>query len=196
MKWAFIDYENIGCLSKVDLSAYCKVILFLGAKQPRIDLGDKKYDSPIELVLVQLKATQSNNLDFHLSYYLGKYDGEASSNVAFEIISNDKGFSPLVGHIKANGRACRQVKVATATATASAPAAAKPKVPSTKNKLIKSLTSKPKDKRPKKVASLRNHIAAHMAVKGNDVAIQNYFNQLVNEKIIKISGDSVAYTSQ
>lgn len=77
MKWAFIYYENIGCLSKVDLSAYAKVVLFLGEKQPKIDLGETKYDSPIDLVLVQLKAIQSNNLDFQLSYYLGKYDSEA-----------------------------------------------------------------------------------------------------------------------
>jgi len=207
LKWAFIDYENIGCLSKVDLSAYRKVVLFLGAKQPKIDLGDKKYDAPIELVLVQLKATQSNNLDFHLSYYLGKYDSEAASNVTFEIISNDNGFSPLIAHIKTNGRTCKQVKVATAPSTkskliSSLPSKPKDKcpkkvatAPSTKSKLISSLTSKPKDKRPKKVASLRNHIGAHMAVKGNDVAIQNYFNQLVNEKLIKVSGDDVEYKS-
>src|SRR5699024_9745325 len=103
------------------------------------------------------------------------------SNVSFEIISNDKGFSPLIAHIKTNGRSCKQVKVATA--------------PTTKSKLITSLTSKPKDKRPKKVSSLRNHIATHMAVKGNEIAIQNYFNQLVNEKLIKVSGDDVEYKS-
>lgn len=179
MKWAFIDYENIGCLSKVDLSAYSKVVLFLGAKQPKIDLGEKKYDTPINLVLVQLKATQSNNLDFHLSYYLGKYDSEAPSGVSFDIISNDNGFSPLIAHVKVNGRSCKQVKVASA--------------PSAKNKLITFLTSTPKDKRPKKVTSLRNHIAAHMGIKGNEVAIQNNFNQLVNEKIIQIVGDDVEY---
>jgi ribosomal protein L31E len=65
--------------------------------------------------------------------------------------------------------------------------------PSAKNKLITFLTSTPKDKRPKKVTSLRNHIAAHMGIKGNEVAIQNNFNQLVNEKIIQIVGDDVEY---
>lgn len=192
MKWAFIDYENIGCLSKVDLAAYQKIVLFLGATQPKIDLGDKKYDAPIEFVLVQLKATQSNNLDFHLSYYLGKYDNDAQASVTFDIISNDNGFVPLIAHIKTNGRACKQVKVATTKAVIKV-APAKQAQPSTKNKLISSLMSKPKEKRPKKVASLRNHIAAHMLVKGNEVAIQNYFNQLVNEKLINISGDSVEY---
>ncbi|SIS96631.1 PIN domain-containing protein [Neptunomonas antarctica] len=192
MKWAFIDYENTGCLSKVDLSIYSKVVLFVGAKQPKIDLGDKKYDSPIELVLIQLKATQSNNLDFHLSYYLGKYDGDAPVGVSFDIISNDKGFSPLIAHIKINGRACKQVEV-TVALSAKGKQVKVASVPTPKSKLISFITSTSKDKRPKKIISLRNHIAAHMGVKGNEVAIQNYVNQLVNEKIIKVSGDSVEY---
>ncbi len=192
MKWAFIDYENIGCLSKVDLSIYSKVVLFIGAKQPKIDLGDKKYDSPIALVLVQLKATQSNNLDFHLSYYLGKYDGDIPADVSFDIISNDKGFSPLIAHIKANGRACKQVKVAAAPSVKSQYVKVA-SVPSQKSKLISFITATQRDKRPKKVTSLRNCIAAHMGIKGHETAIQNHVNQLVNEKIIRISGDNIEY---
>ena len=38
MKWAFIDYENIGSLNKVDLSFYEKIIIFVGAKQKRSTL--------------------------------------------------------------------------------------------------------------------------------------------------------------
>ena len=49
MKWAFIDYESIGNLEKIDLSAYQKIIVFLGAKQPKIDFGEKKYDIPLEM---------------------------------------------------------------------------------------------------------------------------------------------------
>lgn len=179
MKWAFIDYENIGNLEKIDLSVYQKIIVFLGAKQPKIDFGEKKYDIPLEMVIVQLKATQSNNLDFHLSYYLGRYDSAAGKDVTFDIISNDNGFTPLIAHIKANGRTCKHIKLAT--------------VENISAKLLQSLTSKPKDKRPKKVASLRNHIASHMRIKGNELAIQGYLNQLVSDNVISVSGDSVEY---
>jgi ribosomal protein L31E len=179
MKWAFIDYENVGCLSKVDLSAYEKVVVFIGAKQPKLDFGDKKYETPINLVLIQIKVTQSNNLDFHLSYYLGKYDQDASSNIAFDVISNDNGFTPLISHIKSNGRTCKQVKLANPTGEIT--------------KLIHSLKSKPKEKRPQKVVSLRNHIASHMKIKGNEVAIQNHLNQLVNQNIFTVSDSGVQY---
>lgn len=179
MKWAFIDYENIGCLSKIDLSAYEKVILFAGAKQPKIDFGDKKYESPINLIIIQIKATQSNNLDFHLAYYLGKYSAETPLDVAFDVITNDNGFSPLISHIKANGRTCKQFKIANSSSEIS--------------KLIHSLKSKPKEKRPQKVVSLRNHVASHMKVKGNEVAIQDYVNQLVNQDILTLSDTGVQY---
>ena len=114
MKWAFVDYENVGSLAKVDLSSYARVTVFLGAKQPKLDFTDTKYDRPINLVVVQLKAVQANNLDFHLAYYLGKFDSETPANVAFDVISNDSGFSPLMGHIKTSGRPCKQVKVVNA----------------------------------------------------------------------------------
>ncbi|MGB0466169.1 MAG: PIN domain-containing protein [Pontibacterium sp.] len=179
MKWAFIDYENIGCLSKVDLEAYSKVLLFLGAQQPKIDFGDKKYDAPIEFLVVQVKASQANNLDFHLSYYLGKYDSETPSEVGFEIISNDNGFAPLIAHVKQNGRTCKQVKV--------------PLTSAEQNRLVSLLTSRPVDKRPKKVTSLRNHIATQMGIQGNEVAIQNHVNRLVNAKLIKVSGEDINY---
>lgn len=180
MKWAFIDYENVGCLSKIDLSTYEKVVVFIGAKQPKLDFGDKKYETPINLVLIQIKVTQSNNLDFHLSYYLGKYDQEACSNISFDVISNDNGFSPLISHIKSNGRTCKQVKLSNSLGEIT--------------KLIHSIKSKPKEKRPQKVVSLRNHIASHMKIKGNDVAIQNYLNQLVNQKILSVSETGVQYS--
>lgn len=179
MKWAFIDYENIGCLGNVELSSYEKVIVFIGAKQPKLDFGNKKYETPINLVIIQIKATQSNNLDFHLSYYLGKYDQEASSNIAFEVITNDNGFSPLIGHIKCNGRSCKQIKLSNSSGESA--------------KLVQSLKCKPKEKRPQKVESLRNHIASHMRIKGNEVAIQNHLNQLVNAKLLTITDNGVQY---
>ncbi|WP_049722380.1 PIN domain-containing protein [Gilvimarinus polysaccharolyticus] len=179
MKWAFVDYENIGSLGKVDLSSYARVIVFLGAKQPKLDFTDTKYDRPINLVVIQLKAVQANNLDFHLAYYLGKFDSEAPAGVAFDVISNDGGFSPLIGHIKTSGRACKQVKIANTSLDT--------------QKLIDSLMVRPKDKRPQKVISLRNHIASHLRIKGNEVAIQNQLNQLVSANLISLNADGVEY---
>ncbi len=180
MKWAFIDYENVSNLDKIDLASYEKIIIFLGAKQPKLDFGEKKYDKLLNFIIIQMKAVQANNLDFHLSYYLGKYDAIAEKQIAFEVISNDNGYSPLISHVKANGRACKQIKVESPSQSG--------------NKLVLSLTSKPKEKRPQKVVSLKNHIASHLGLKGNEIAIQNQVNYLVNAKVISVSnGTSIEY---
>ncbi|WP_444931335.1 PIN domain-containing protein [Microbulbifer sp. SSSA002] len=179
MKWAFVDYENIGGMEKIDLSKYEKTIVFLGAKQPRLDFGVSKYDSPIDLVVIQIKATQSNNLDFHLAYYLGKFDREAGKKVIFEVITNDNGFAPLISHLKANGRTCTQVK----SVVAEEPI----------QKLLTSLMKSPKEKRPKTVTSLKNHIAAHLKLQGNEVAVQGQVNKLVQERKLILNGESVEY---
>ncbi|KUJ83589.1 hypothetical protein AWR36_006960 [Microbulbifer flavimaris] len=179
MKWAFIDYENVGGMEKIDLSQYERVIVFLGAKQPKLDFGASKYDSPINLIVVQIKATQANNLDFHLAYYLGKYDREAAKEVVFEVITNDNGFAPLISHLKSNGRTCKHIKHVTVAAST--------------QKLLSSLTKSPKEKRPKTVSSLKNHIAAHLKLQGNEVAVQGQVNKLVQEKKVVLNGESVEY---
>lgn len=180
MKWAFIDYENVGCLGKVDLSQYEKAFVFIGATQSKLSFGETKYVAPIDLTILTLQVTQSNNLDFHLSYYLGKYNEEAADDVVFEVISNDNGFSPLIAHIRANGRQCKQVKIKTPP-------------PEAEEKLITSLLSKPVAKRPQKVDSLCNHIASHMKVQGNEVSIRKYLNQLVHTGIVTVAGEGVKY---
>jgi len=50
-----------------------------------------------------------------------------------------------------------------------------------------------KEKRPQKVASLRNHIAAQLKIQGNDMAIQKELNQLVSTKFLKLSDSGVEY---
>ena len=179
MKWAFIDYENVGGLDKLDLGQYERIIIFLGAKQPRIDFGASKYDQPLNISLVQIKATQTNNLDFHLAYYLGKFDYEAPKEATFEVITNDNGFTPLIAHLKSNGRSCKHIKQAT--------------VESGTQRLITGLKAVSKDKRPKKISALRNHIASHLKMQGNEVAIQGQLNRLVKEKVIVINGEAVEY---
>lgn len=51
MKWAFVDYEDVGNLGRVNLSEYEPITVFIGAKQPKLDFTDTKSDKPINLVV-------------------------------------------------------------------------------------------------------------------------------------------------
>jgi len=192
MKWAFIDYENINCLSKVKLDDYAKILIFVGAKQPKINFGEKKYHVPLDMLIIQIQTVQSNNLDFHLAYYLGKYDQEVDKNIIFEVISNDNGYSPLIAHIRANSRPCRQIKISLEHDKKPTPKPPNSHLTATEQ-LHNLIKSQPIEKRPQKVESLKNHIAAQLHIQGNDAAIQNYFNHLVNNRLITVNAEKITY---
>src|SRR5690606_41725366 len=78
------------------------------------------------------------------------FDSEAPQGVTFEVVSNDTGFSPLIAHIKNGGRPCKQVKVASA--------------PADTQKLVHSLTSKPKEKDRKSTRLNSSHVKISYAV--------------------------------
>lgn len=182
--WAFIDYENIPSLEEIDLSAYTKVIIFLGAQQSSLNFGKSKYRAPVQLEVITLHNSHANNLDFHLSYYLGKYDALCSPEITFHVISKDKGFTHLLHHINANGRKCNQI---TETKPNTAPV-------TTKRSLIRNqLKNKQLKNKPRKLESLKNFIASQMKLQGNDIAVQSEVNYLINQKVLEIESNKVNY---
>jgi hypothetical protein len=100
--YILIDYENIQPESFRKLDQPCfKVLIFLGANQTKI---------PFELVSViqqmgshaeylKVSGTGPNAADFHIAFYIGQLS-EKSPGACFHIISKDKGFDPLIEHLK------------------------------------------------------------------------------------------------
>lgn len=103
----FLDFENLQSTeSELEniLDDTCEIYLFHGAHQNNfpafwvktaIELGQR-------LHIVQLKESANNALDFLIAYYIGKLSHEA--DYAFHIISNDKGYDPLIDHLTEQGR--------------------------------------------------------------------------------------------
>ena len=98
----FLDFENLQStqneLNEL-IDETCEVYLFHGAHQNNfptywmktaIDLGHR-------LHMIQLKESANNALDFFISYYIGKLASDNS--LEFFIISNDKGYDPLIDHL-------------------------------------------------------------------------------------------------
>ena len=97
-----IDSENVKPESIEKLKhEHVRVVVFLGASQKRID-------SAIVIAVHSLGANGSyvrisgngpNALDFHIAYYIGKFLAE-QPGACFHIISKDKGFDPLIKHLR------------------------------------------------------------------------------------------------
>lgn len=193
MKWAFVDYENVGNLNRVNLSRYERIIIFVGAKQNTINFGDDIYSGPIDFTYIKITEVNKNNLDLHLAYYLSDYNHIAPKNVSFEVISNDRAFEPLVKHVNLNGRKCIQVGWAREFKKGVKPTVIKGEKKKTPH-LINNITYMPVTARPKKLDALYNHIKTYMRVKKNvELEVQKYIQELLEEGVINIDNKLVKY---
>lgn len=102
VNFVLIDLENVKLefIEKLKHEHF-RVILFVGANL-------KKLSFPIVNAIqslgsngsyIQISSHGPNALDFHISYYIGKLSA-ANRDAYFHIISKDKGFDPLIKHLK------------------------------------------------------------------------------------------------
>ncbi len=100
----FIDFENV---PSVDLGGLqdnlVKVTLLLGEKQKRLEttLVEQLLQHAANVHFVRLHSSGKNALDFTLAYYVGRA-AATDANAHFHIISRDKGFDPLIEHLRNN----------------------------------------------------------------------------------------------
>lgn len=92
-----VQPKNIGVLSGHDF----KVIVFVGEKQSKIS-----FDLALELQrlgdnaeYIKITGNGPNALDFHIAFYIGEFS-QLTPNNYFHIISKDRGFDPLIAHLK------------------------------------------------------------------------------------------------
>ena len=106
----FVDVENVGLLpdqlSIIQGEAF-HVHLFLNEQKKAIPIETWQVLQPLgnRVHLVQMHGTGPNALDFHIAFYLGEI-ASANPDDFFHIISKDKGFDPLVTHLKSRGIFC------------------------------------------------------------------------------------------
>ena len=99
----FVDFENV---HKVDLEVIgnrtVSFTLLIGPKQTKLDaeLVEKLFAHAASVQLVRLATVGKNALDFILTYYVGRAVAFDPAG-CFHIISRDKGFDPLIKHLRA-----------------------------------------------------------------------------------------------
>lgn len=101
----FIDLENLSWANP-DICAqpFNHVILFIGPKQAKLNVEwiQLSIDHPGQIELIRLTESAPNALDFILACHIGRATIQ-HPNATYHIISNDKGFDPLVRHLRSIG---------------------------------------------------------------------------------------------
>ena len=197
MNWAFVDYENIGNLDGVVFNNYERILIFCGPKNSKINLGSSTISSFLKIEIIKLKSTGANNLDFHLSYYLGKFSQTAQSDVQFHVITNDNGFNGLLSHINKTGRVCKKITVKT-NSKSKEKSKDKPKplkLTSCAELAVKRLKQIDGRKRPRKKEKLINWIESQCRslTSDNDINAAQIFNELLTKKLLSNESKILKY---
>ena len=99
-----VDFENVQKLDLALIPAHVDVRIFVGASQAKVPmpLVMQAQSLGTRLEWIRIDGQGSNALDFHIAFYLGEYLA-AEHAARYVILSRDKGFDPLVRHLKARG---------------------------------------------------------------------------------------------
>ena len=190
--FVLIDSENVKpeYIEKLKHEHF-RVVVFVGANLKRLDfpIVNAVQSLGSNGSYVQIRSHGPSALDFHIAYYIGKLSA-AQPDAYFHIISKDKGFDPLIEHLKDQKIFCSR----------SASVLDIPLVRST-DKLTPS--QRAADFYEKRIASAKGRPATVASLQS---AIRSYFHKMLSEteiaEVLKaltsaghvvINGNKVAY---
>src|SRR6185369_6758800 len=170
-----------------------RVVVFVGANLKRLDF-------PIVNAIqslgsngsyVQVSRHGPNALDFHIAYYIGKLSA-ANPDAYFHIISNDKGFDPLIKHLKDQKVfCCRSTSVLEIPLVKSTDKLTpKQRAADFYEKRITSDKS-----RPATVTSLQSAILSHFLKLISEKEVTEVLAALTAAGLVVVNGKKVAYPS-
>ena len=203
--WLLVDYENIQPVFRAERLPDTRVVVFHGAKQPDAPAKLKSQPSSVDAEFVRCTKTGKNALDFHLTYYLGDL-ARQHPNDDFHILSKDKGYDPLIEHLRTKGRdVCRLEHAPSFSSKSPSSPGGKPSAPNgvavtkspatgelpavaTVRKALRSARNKPRN-----TVRLRAWVNSSFNKDLSDAAFAALLNNLTRRNVIVLQGDSVLY---
>jgi len=192
MTYVLIDYENVqpGSLDVLDQEHY-KTLVFVGSGQSKLVFDTVAAVQRLgkRAEYIKISGNGPNALDFHIAYYIGQLSTQ-DPTARFHIISNDKGFDPLIAHLEEKkvhairSKDLSGISVAAGTALKTTP---------DRFMLIVAQLQRLGTSRPRTVKRLSNTIAAMFKNQCSSEEILGLIEELKQRKIVVIDKTKVAY---
>ena len=190
--YALIDFENVQPVN-VDLlkGRNFKLIVFVGANQKNIpcEFAMAMQELGENASYQKIPGTGSNALDFHIAFYLGEL-ATREPGAHFHVISKDKGYDPLIAHLRA-----RKICVRRQSDLSAIPS---PRISNARSldekidAIVSSLVSRG-NSRPRKVKTLANTVNALFQKTLSDADQDILIKELQKRKHIVVKDQSVTY---
>ena len=193
--YVLIDFENVQPKNLSILAAHpFTVLVFIGANQTKVPrhvavamqaLGERaRY--------VEIDGSGPNALDFHIAYYIGELAATDPTG-DFHVISKDKGFDPLIRHLKG-----KNIRVRRESDLAEIPNLRIPKKAKKDDKIdaiVKNLLGRGQS-RPRKVKTLQNTINDLVSETLNEAQLKALIDELQKRGHIVVNNGNIKYKLQ
>jgi hypothetical protein len=205
--FVLVDFENVQPKNVSLLHGHSfKIKVFVGANQSKIsfDMARALQAYGPDAEYIQIDGNGKNALDFHISYYIGRLAAE-TPDASFYLISKDKGFDPLIKHLKAQGISCQRsssiadiqgVKISSSKTISDRVDTVKPfdsrSTPEKADAVINHL-ARFKAAKPKTLKTLRGTINALFKSKLPNAELDELIVQLTSRKALKVTDGKVTY---
>ncbi len=187
-----IDFENVQPKDLAQLRGRpFKTKVFCGANQTKVpfDLAAELQPLGPDAEYIKIQGTGPNALDFHIAYYIGRLSTEIPG-AAFHIVSKDKGFDPLIKHLKTQNITCNLLSSLSDIPGLSAPAPSPP--PDRTQKVAGNLLNR-KEARPRTVKTLTAFIKAQLNNQATDVAVGEVLAHLKQGGMVTLPDGKLTY---
>ncbi len=190
--YILIDFENVHPKNLELLTKHpFKVFVFVGASQSKVpfDLADSMQLLGNDARYIKIAGNGQNALDFHIAYYVGELAGK-DPDANFHIISKDKGFDPLIKHLKS-----RKIHIQREKDLVEIPLLRVSNTMSSDEKvaaIVKNLGGRGQS-RPRKVRTLENTINTLFTKKLDQAELSSLIKELQKRKLIVVNRGNVSY---
>jgi hypothetical protein len=191
--YVLIDFENVQPESLAVLnSEQFNVKVFVGATQKNVTI---KFAKALQSMgdraeYIEISGTGKNALDFHIAFYIGQLAAK-DETAYFHIISEDKGFDPLIKHLKENNIfAAREMSINEIPLVKSLSA----KTPEKRLQLVLEKLASCKTKNPSTIKTLTSHIKAMFPIPITDEEIDKIISDLERLNHITITDKKISYS--
>jgi len=193
--YVLIDFESVQPerLHLLDKEHF-KIKIFIGANQAKLSTATVRAVQPKgdRAEYIQITGVGPNALDFHIAFYLGRISA-SESDAFFHIVSKDKGFDPLVQHLKDKKLFVARIEDVSAIPLVKSECA---KTPAERAEVVLVKLRQLKASRPRTRATLNSTIAALFQKQLSDAEIQQVVQALVSARHLSVEGNKVSYALQ
>ena len=189
-----VDYENVGQVELETIPEGVRILFFFGASQRSVPTRFLKAALNLgnRFVAIDIEGRGKNALDFHIAFYLGECLASSPTQHC-TVLSNDKGFDPLIKHLVGRDFAVRRVG-SIKQAVGHLPAAIGRHTPKAAQEFaVRWLSGMQKNRRPRKRQGLVAYLESRFGRKVAEPDIQALVDKMAADKQLADTQGTITY---